>query len=77
MFNIFKRSEKTVLRNLICDSRRKALKINAKIPPRLPESESVNSIPAAKKSALVYSKEDYVWLSCFGCQVFGKIERAI
>ena len=59
--------EKTVLRKLICSSRRKALKTNPKIPPRLytNQSESVNSILAAKKVALGYNKKDDVTQSFF------------
>ena len=62
-----RKREKTVLRKLIRDSRRKALKTDAKIPPRLytNQSESVNLILAAKKSALGFNKKDDVRLSCF------------
>ena len=62
-----RKREKTVLRKLIRDSRRKALKTDAKTPPRLytNQSDSVNFILAAKKSALGFSKKDDVRLSCF------------
>ena len=57
-----KESEKTVLRKLIRSSRRKVLKTYAKIPLCLytNQSESVNSILAAKKVALGYNKKDDV-----------------
>ena len=57
-----KESEKTVLRKLIRSSRRKVLKTYTKIPLRLytNQSESVNSILAAKKVALGYNKKDDV-----------------
>ena len=62
-----KKREKTVLRKLIRSSRRKALKTNAKIPPRLytNQSESVHSILSAKKVALGYNKKDDVTQSFF------------
>ena len=57
-----KEREKTVLRKLIRSSQRKVLKTYAKIPLRLykNQSESVNSILAAKKVALGYNKKDDV-----------------
>ena len=58
-FAYLKEREKTVLRKLIRGSQRKALKANAKIPPRLytNQSESVNSILGAKKVAPGYNKK--------------------
>ena len=61
---LFKRTWETVLRKLIRSSRRKVLKTYTKIPLRLytNQSESVNSILAAKKVALGYNKKDDVTL---------------
>ena len=57
-----KEREKTVLRKLFRSNRRKALKTNDKIPPRLytNQSESANSILAPKKVALGYNKKGHV-----------------
>ena len=62
-----KEREKTVLRKFIRSNWREALKANAKIPPRLytNQSESVNSILAAKNVALDYNKKDDVTKSFF------------
>ena len=62
-----KEREKTVLRKLIRSNRRKSLKTNAKIPPRLytNQSKSVNSILAAKKVGRGYNKKDDVTQSFF------------
>ena len=55
------------MRKLIRSNRRKTLKTNAKIPPRLytNQSESVNSVLAAKRVALGYNKKDDVTQSFF------------
>ena len=52
-----KKREKTVLRKLIRSSRKKALKTNAKIPPRLytNQSESVHSLGYNKKDDVTQS----------------------
>ena len=62
-----KEREKTVLRKLIRSNQRKSLKANAKTSLRLytNQSESVNSILAAKKVALGYNKKDDVTQSFF------------
>ena len=82
-----KEREKTVLRKLFRSNRRKALKTNDKIPPRLytNQSESANSILAAKKVALGYNKKGHVTQSFFMQKIWKatvdqqslKIEKAI
>ena len=59
--------EKTVLRKLIQNARRKTMRIsNKSVPPRLyfSQSETVNSILAAKKCVLGYGKT-HISVSCW------------
>ena len=80
--------EKTVLRKIIGNSRRKVYRISgSQVPPRVytNQSETVNSMLSAKKVSLGYSKKDdiakshfvkYVWKSTVDHQSL-EIERAL